>query len=267
MARGRLLDNLHEAGALLKAGPMGLLLDLDGTLTPIVPEPGGTRLSHCVRSDLRVLSERLGLVAIITGRAAPEARDIVGLPDLLYVGNHGMERLERGVLSPAEEARGFAPLIARLLGDLRSLFPSEGLSFEEKGWAFAVHYRHASDPERARDDLLRAIQQLAGGQVKLVMGKRVVNVLPPVDLTKGTAVKALVGEYRLAGAVVIGDDVTDIDSFRAARELHDTGGFGKVSAAVIGREAPPGLAEEADFVLRDVSEVQAFLGWLVRETA
>ena len=265
IARGSLLDHLLELQALLESGPAGLMLDLDGTISEIVPEPGEARISDRVRRALTVLNRRLALVAIVTGRSAWQARDIVGLPELIYVGNHGIERLQSGRLSLAEEARPFKPFLAQLLGRLRARFPEAGIIFEDKSGSFAVHYRLASDPDEARGDVVNAINELAGEQVKLLMGKTVINVLPPLHLTKGSAVTSLVAEYGLSGAIVIGDDVTDIDAFRAAGHLSTREGFSSISVAVAGRDSPPGLREEADFTLESVTEVEDLLSWMVTQ--
>ncbi len=264
-------DHLEGVAALLKVGPVGLLLDLDGTISEIVSEPQAAAVSPAIKSALRELCLRLALVAVITGRSAWQARDIVGLQELTYVGNHGLERLERGRFTLTEGVQAYVPFLKRLLERLGERFPpsgpgqvpSSGLTLEDKESSFAVHYRLARDPDKARDDALEAIRELAGGQVRVLMGKAVINVLPPVNLTKGTAVISLVTEHNLSGAVLIGDDVTDIDSFRAARDLSSQGSFSGISVAVVGPDSPPELEKEADFTLSMVSEVGDFLKWLV----
>ena len=241
-------------------------MDLDGTISEIVLEPDKASVSPLVRSVLKELHARLTLVAIITGRSARQARDIVGLPELIYVGNHGLEWLERDRSTLSEEARSFMPLMDQLLVRLRERFPSDGIIFEDKGGSLAVHYRLASDPDKAHNDLLEAIQELVEGRLKVLMGKTVINVLPPVSLTKGTAVTSLVSEYGLSSAILIGDDVTDIDSFRAASRLSGHRGFSSASIAVVGLDSPPELEQETDFTLASVSEVEDFLTWMVERT-
>ena len=135
-------------------------------------------------------------------------------------------------------------------------------SSRDKTGSFAVHYRLAADPEGARDGLLASIQDTAGDRVKLIMGKTVINVLPPVELNKGTAVTHLARERHLAGAVLMGDDVTDLDAFRAARELEMAGEIRKLTVAVVDRESPPELEELSDYTLSSVSEVERVLLWL-----
>ena len=224
-------------------------------------------MNPSIKSSLGALRLRLALVAIITGRSARQARDILGLYDLVYVGNHGLERLEAENVTIAEEARPFMSSLEQLVTRLRARFPSTGFFFEDKDASFAVHYRHVEDHEKALEDLLESIGDLAAvGQVRVLMGKTVVNVLPPVDLNKGTAVASLIREYGLSGAILIGDDVTDLDSFRAASSLSGYEGFRSLSVAVVGPDSPPELENEADFTLSSVSEVQEFLDWLVDQT-
>ena len=250
--------------AVQQRGPIGLLLDLDGTISEIVPQPEGASVSLHIKTALSALHLRLGLVAIITGRSALQARDIVGLQELVYVGNHGLERLDKGRLTLVEEARSFAPFLEQLMAELKLRISLSGLFFEDKGASFAIHYRWVDHPEIAREKVLLAIKELAEGQVKVLLGKTVINVLPPVDVTKGTAIVSLVEEYGLSGAILIGDDVTDIDSFRSAAYLSNRKDFAGISIAVIGSDSPVELEREADFILSRVSEVEYFLNWLVR---
>ncbi len=263
IARGPLLDNLHDVSALLTAGPTGLFLDLDGTLSEIVPEPDAATVSASIMSALTKLRHKFALVVIVTGRSAIQAQGILGMSDLLIVGNHGLERLEKGQLSPVEESRPFSSLLGQLRIELSERLTTEGLLFEDKGSSFAIHYRLAENPDGARDAVLRAVEELAGDKVKVLMGKTVINVLPPIEFTKGTALTSLVAEYGLSGAIVMGDDVTDLDAFRAASSLSRQKDLASLSIAVVGIDSPPELEQEADLTLSSVSEVEGFLSWLV----
>ena len=251
--------------ALLKEGPIGLLLDLDGTISEMVPQPDEASVSPSIKAVLEKLHRSLPLVSIVTGRSARQARDIVGIEELVYVGNHGLERLTDGRTTLAEEASSYVPSLRRLLTLLRENLFLEGLAFEDKGGPFAVHYRHAPDPNVARESILKAIEELAGGEVRPLMGKAVINVLPPVYLTKGSAVMSLAKEYRLSGAILIGDDVTDVDSFQAAVHLSNQGGFTSIPIAVMGLDSPPELESAAEFTLSSVTEVEHFLVWLAKQ--
>ena len=256
------MDNLDVVGALLAEGGVGLFLDLDGTISEIVPDPEASSVSMAIKSTLAQLHNRLPLVAIVTGRSVAKAKAIVGNEDLVYVGNHGLERMEKGRSIPVESVSFEGPQLRQLFSTLRARFSGAGLVFEDKGVSFAVHYRHAPDPESSQDLLLRAIDRLAGVQVKVVPGKYVINLLPPVEANKGTAVVSLVEEHGLSAAILIGDDVTDLDSFGAARSLGSRRRFNSICIGRVEPGSPPEVEAEADYTLATVSEVESFLGWL-----
>ena len=266
IARGHLYDNLGEVAALVTGSGMGLLLDMDGTLSEIVPVPEEATVSPAIRSTLDRLLHRLPLVAVITGRSATQARDIVGIRQLVYVGNHGLERLEGERFTLAEEVRPFVPYLEQLMARVRDRISSEGITLEDKGSSFAIHYRNAENPGKAQQDVLNIVREMSGDRVRVLTGKAVINVLPPVALTKGDSVASLVKEYGLSGAILIGDDVTDIDSFRAANRLSGQQGFKSISIAVVGPDSPEELERLADFTVAGVSEVEDFLDWLVEQT-
>src|SRR5215212_4124822 len=96
-----LLDRLAEAPA-----RTGLFLDVDGVLAPIVARPEDARVPDETRAELRRLNARYALVACISGRAGADAQRIVGVPELTYVGNHGLE-LEPGMDEWASRLQGF----------------------------------------------------------------------------------------------------------------------------------------------------------------
>src|SRR6185295_12412912 len=68
-----------------------ILLDVDGVLAPIVPRPEDARVPDDLRDELRRLDARYALVACVSGRDGADARTVVGVPELSYVGNHGLE--------------------------------------------------------------------------------------------------------------------------------------------------------------------------------
>ena len=69
-----------------------LFLDYDGTLTPIVQRPQDAVLPTEARELLKDLSKSDRCeMAIISGRALSDIKKLVGLKNITYVGNHGME--------------------------------------------------------------------------------------------------------------------------------------------------------------------------------
>ena len=68
-----------------------VLLDIDGTLAPIVERPEDAAVPDETRAEVERLAGRYALVACISGRPAADARRMVGLDGVEYVGVHGLE--------------------------------------------------------------------------------------------------------------------------------------------------------------------------------
>ncbi|MHB1263643.1 MAG: trehalose-phosphatase [Gemmatimonadaceae bacterium] len=209
----------------LAAAPRLLAFDVDGTLAPIVLRPSDAAVPDAVKGALRRLaaSEATHL-AFISGRAAPDARDMVGIEGAWYLGNHGFEWITpEGEARVAEGARRWLPCVADAAADASALASGiPGVRVEDKRWTLSVHWRMA-DPAvvpRLRD-LLGAIAARSG--LRLTEGKRVFELRPPLAVDKGTALLALARELPEVvseqGSPVLyaGDDATDEDAFRALR--------------------------------------------------
>ncbi len=208
-----------------------IFLDVDGVLAPIVPRPEDARVPDETRGELRRLNDRYGLVACISGRAGEVARDIVGVPALTYVGNHGLE-LEPHSEEWTERLRDF------LAGVHWPYY------LEDKGLTAALHYRGVADEEFARTQLdeIAAHAREAGFVARF--GRKVLEVVPPIHADKGTAIRRLLTEHALRRALFAGDDTTDLDGFAALDGLE----LG-VRVAVSSAEGPLALREAADIVI------------------
>lgn len=213
-----------------------LFFDVDGVLAPIVPRPEDARVPDEIRDELRRLQGSYALVACISGRAGDDAGDIVGLPELTYVGNHGLEQEPA-----AEEWRG------RLRAFLAGL---EWDELEDKHLTASLHYRNAVDQQAALERLEAIAEQAREEGFVARFGRKVLELLPPLEANKGTAVRRLLGENGLRRALYAGDDTTDLDGFRALDGLELP-----VRVAVASPEGPAELRHSADLVLGDVSEV------------
>ena len=232
-----------DAIAALAAEPAlaALLLDVDGTLAPIVANPEDARVPDATRAELVRLAARYPLVACVSGRPAEVARAIVGIPELTYVGEHGLE------LHP--DAPKWAPRI-------RTFAERAGWPAEEKPIAAAFHYRTAPDTEEARRVLSRVAEAAVAEGFRARWGRLVLEVLPPLEATKGTAVQYLLGQHGLRRALYAGDDTTDLDGFAALDGLELA-----VRVAVATPESPPALREQADVV---VDSPEALAGLLTQ---
>jgi trehalose-phosphatase len=211
-------------------GRAALFLDVDGVLAPIVERPEDARVPDATRATLRALAPRYGLVACITGRPSETAREIVGVDGLTYVGEHGLE-LDRRAQEWAQRIHTFAQRRAWEF-------------YEEKPLSSAFHYRRARDAEAARLALEKVASEALGEGFRTRWGRFVLEVLPPVDCTKGTAVRKLLDDTGLRRALYAGDDTTDLDGFDALDGLEIA-----VRVAVVSSEGPSSLGERADLRL------------------
>jgi trehalose 6-phosphate phosphatase len=231
-----------EPLAALAAEPTlaALFLDIDGVLAPIVARPEDARVPESTRTELERLNRTYGLVACITGRPAADAVTLVGVDGLRYVGEHGLE------LAP--EADGWG-------GAIRSFAATVPWhDVELKPLSVAFHYRTAPDHDEARAELEGVATAALDSGFRTRWGRMVLEVLPPVDVSKGTAVRALLDETGLRRALYAGDDTTDLDGFAALDGLEVA-----VRVAVVSPEGPSDLGRRADLV---VGSTEAFAGLL-----
>lgn len=250
--------------ATLRRAPAGLVTDVDGTVSAIAATPGEATVDPTARAALRRLAERLAVVAVVSGRAAAAGAAMVGVPDLVYVGNHGMERSHRGVpwANPAAAAgaKGLSAALAEVTAGARSAGHAEGMLIEDKGLSGTVHYRLAPDPEAARAALLPlAVEAAARHGLVVTEGRLIVELRPNVVVNKGTAIVDLVAEHRLRGVVFLGDDLTDVDGFVALRALREAGEVDTLRVGVLGAETPARVREEIDVAVRGVPACAALL--------
>ena len=216
-----------------------ILLDIDGTLAPIAARPQDAAVPDAAKAELVRLADRFALVACISGRTGAEARRLVGVDGIRYVGAHGLE-LEPDAARWSERIHSFAETVD---------WPAE-----DKGLSVAFHYRQADDEEAALEYLEDVADRARGAGLRARFGRKVLELLPPVEADKGTAVRRLLSESGLDRALYAGDDTTDLDAFHAL-----TGLAVAVRVAVSSDEAPQELVQEADVV---VSDPAALLGLL-----
>ena len=243
----------------LADAPAGLLTDFDGTLSPIVADPATASLVEGAADALVALTRRLAVVAVITGRAPLDARRMTGVADLLIAGNHGTEWLEPGAEAPVEspQAERLRSAVAEIVGRVPE---RPGIEVEDKGVSATIHYRSAADPERARAEIVTALGN-PGTDIELRPGRMSVEVRPVGLGDKGAATRAIVERFGLRGALVMGDDITDLDMFAAVDAARDAG---RLRAAIIGvggadAEVPSEVRAAADVVLETPAEAARLL--------
>ena len=211
-------------------GRTAILLDVDGVLAPIVAIPHEAVVPEETRREVARLNERYALVACISGRSGADARRIVGLDQLVYVGEHGLELVPEAA-DWSDRLHAFAATV-------------DWDDVERKPLTVTFHYRRAEDESEALK-MLDAVAARARHEGLIPkFGRKVLELRPPVGAHKGTAVAHLLGERGLERALYAGDDTTDLDAFNALQGLE----LG-VRVAVASPEGPAELREAADIVV------------------
>ena len=214
------LERLDDILQSLEGRTLALFLDYDGTLAPIARTPDAAVMPARTGDILRQLAT-LGTVAIISGRDRIDVERMVGIPGLVYAGAHGFD-IGGGALGERTHSIGsdFAAALAAVRRHLEtSLADIDGALIEVKSKSIVVHYRLAAEPDVPV--IKAAVRGAMGGAtgLRLMSGKKVLEILPAIDWNKGRAVLWLIEALKLTAentaVIYIGDDVTDEDAFKA----------------------------------------------------
>jgi len=242
-----------------------VLLDIDGTLAPIVRHATDAHVPEATRTLLIEIAKRYRLVGCVSGRRAASARQVVAIGSIAYVGNHGGELLRAGATRPEvdPELEAWAARVRAFAADVYTAEHQRlRVRSEDKYAIAAFHWRGAPD-EAAAAAAVRAIAARAEEQGLAVhWGRKVLEVRPPVVLDKSLGVSALLGDEGppFAAALYAGDDTTDLDAFRGLRACAQAGAVARaVCVAVRSEEAPHELIERADLAIDGPDGVRELL--------
>jgi trehalose-phosphatase len=230
-----------------------ILCDIDGTLAPIVERSDEATVPLPTRGVLEELANRYALVACVSGRRTIKARQMVGVDSLVYIGNHGLERLD-----PGSDAPQIDPAIAPLAGRVREFAAAHltpeleqlGVTLEDKDAIWVFHYRGVPDEDAAHAAIEPVASAAQDAGLQPHWGRKVLEIRPTAAVDKGTAVAALLTGRDLGHALFGGDDTTDVDAFRRLRELAEEGTLDRTACvAVTSAETPETVIDEADLVV------------------
>jgi len=249
-------------GAALRGRRVILFLDYDGTLTPIVAHPRAARLSRGGKKTLQSLVGMEGIaVAIVSGRTLKDLKQRVGIPGLIYVGNHGLEVESPTLRFTHPQADSVRGLMAKIKGRLRPAYKSfRGIHLEEKVFSLSVHYRNLAVAKVASARLIleKIVKPyLRTPRVVLVEGKKVWEIRPALQWNKGTTVLWLYGRILAQSSdekilpVFFGDDRTDEDAFRSLKPVG--------MSVKVAEEENEAVLSDADCFVRSPREVFQFL--------
>jgi len=254
------LDSITEV---LRKSPFGLITDVDGTISSTAPTPQQAMVSPLCRRYLARLCQQIALVAAISGRPVAQVKEMIDIRGVVYIGNHGLERWINGHSELSPDARSYLAVINSVVEELSPVLSIEGMFIEHKGITATVHYRRCPDPKLAEKHILAAVQNSPQARkLQVIPGRKAINLLPPVKVSKGTATLNLIREYKLHSGIYLGDDVTDIDAFRAIHASPRGLDFQGLAIGITSEETPERLTKEVDFTLNGVGDVERFLEWL-----
>jgi trehalose 6-phosphate phosphatase len=226
----------------------GVLVDFDGTLSEIAPTPEEARPVTGSAEVLELLARAFRVVAVISGRRAGEVAGLLGRPaGVRCFGLYGLED-EHGPADPA--AAGLIERVEGLLPEVhRAAARVPGARVEPKGLQVAVHYRGAANAESARRALAERLGVVASrAGLRVLQGKKVMELAPDGGPTKGHVVERLARDHGLRAVLYAGDDVADREAFEAVDRLREAGVQG-VKVAVRSDETPEDLVAAADVVV------------------
>jgi len=237
-------------------GAVALILDFDGTLSPIVEDAADAVPHTGVPELLARLRDRVGLVAVVSGRPVDFLLPL--LPTgLVLAGLYGLELEVDGERRDHPQAGNWREVVDDVAG-LAEVRGPDGMVVERKGLSLTLHYRSAPDQEAATEAYAAEEAQRSGLVAR--PARMSWELHPPIEVDKGTAVLDLVGDLR--AVAFAGDDVGDLPGFDALDEL-DGRGVATLRIAVDSAEAPLEILDRADIVVPGPDGLVALLESLV----
>jgi trehalose 6-phosphate phosphatase len=229
-----------------------VVVDFDGTLSPIVDDPASARAADGAADALVALARRLGLVAVMSGRPVDFLRTVV--PESVTLsGLYGLEVVRDGVRADHPEAATWRDTVAAVARAAVEHGPPD-MDVEPKGLSLTLHYRR--HPEAADAVVAWAGDEAARSGLEARPAKMSVELHPPIPADKGTALEALAGGF--AAVCYVGDDRGDLPAYDALDRMAARG-VDTVRVAVASDEAPEELLARADLVVDSPAAVVTLL--------
>jgi trehalose 6-phosphate phosphatase len=242
-----------------------VFLDFDGTVSQIVEIPSDARPVEGAREVLSELARRLEVVSIVSGRSAVQLLEWLG-PSLEIWGVHGAEHIVDGRVELSDFVAPYAGVMADVRAELEKRCADlaiPGVLVEDKAAVVGLHYRNAPVTREAREKLeALAIDVARAHGLKMLPGRMVIEVKPPVEFSKADVVRRLADEHDVRAAAFLGDDVGDLSAFDALDELAARG-VATVRVGVRSHESPSELLERADEVVDGPEEAVDWLRSLI----
>ena len=211
-------NHLHKIKAGLK---IALFLDFDGTLVPIQKDPAQCFLPEEMKKQLRSIAASPNCyMSILSGRMLSDIKKRVGIKDIYYSGNHGLDISGTGMRYTHPKAMSAKPIINHVKQLLQKKIKNiKGAWIEDKKFTISLHFRSVKKEEISfvkKVFYKTAAELLEKKSLAVIKGKKVLELIPNASWDKGKA--ALWILQRLKNnclPIYIGDDQTDETAFKA----------------------------------------------------
>ncbi len=244
-----------------------LILDYDGTITPIVKRPKEAVIPLDSKEVILRLTDHKKLhVCVMSGRSLKDLRDRVGVPGIIYVGNHGLEAYGIEYDVPGLERSKIRKMMSEFSRSARGRLKGiQGVIVDNKGLTVGIHYRLADQKEVPK--IRQIVEELMAKfqEARVTFGKMVFEVRPRIHWDKGTMARMLYELMRISFSdekvlpIYIGDDTTDEDAFIALAGVgvtivvSDNQRRSEARYCIAGTEGVHMLLQELDLFLRECS--------------
>lgn len=257
-----------RSAQVLARRPSALLFDFDGTLSELVDDPANASIEERSEAALHTLTGLVDLVGIVTGRAVRDVQTKLDTSQMVVVGNHGLEWVVRGQHERHDAGLKAAEAVQAAIGEIRERLErdslDQGVIFEDKDLSASIHYRMAPNQKQVGSVLIPLARRVAANHgLRTTEGKFIVELRPRAEVSKGTAMGQLREDFGLASMVFLGDDLTDVDGFKALRQLRESGVVESLAVGVLGSDTHPQVALTADVAVSEVVGVADYLEKLI----
>lgn len=257
-----MIDADATVGALtLRAERTALLLDFDGSLSPIVERAEDARPLAEAPGVLGRLASKLGRVAIVSGRPLGFLALHLPVDGLDFVGLYGMEQSIGGVYSVDPRVEPYLVAVAAATAELEARLPA-GLVEPKSGISVTLHWRPVPEQEAEIVEIAREVGKRHG--LAELQTRMAIELRPPIEVDKSVAVRMLLSGFEV-GAFA-GDDYGDLPAFgEMGRAVADGRLVQAVRIGVTSSEAPPELAAATDLIVDGPAGLLALLARVADE--
>ena len=260
-----LADHIDVCKALIGCNRPSLIVDFDGTLSELKPNPSDAIIDPVCLTLLEELDTFLPLIAIVSGRSIADLQTKIQLKSVELYGNHGAEKFISGnSISPSPTEVNLSQ-VSDLLTFLKSEVCLPGLFFEDKTFSASVHYRISEDHDLVRKKLTEALRLAPKiDNLEIFWGREILEIRPTAQLNKGYAIQDIYERHQPKSMVFVGDDTTDIDGLAHLTKLRNSGLIMGLAVAVKSSSVNQNLLRMADTYVEDIDGVRNLLNWMLK---